>query len=153
MAATSKAEAVRSAGGLMFDRVTAGWDVVVLTADGGDPRSLRILGARSLDLDIALACRFNGIRPQVIAVDAGLCDADPRVRGRLLKALEEGGCEVRICGGHRTAPAVSGTLRHRLSAAARAFKAQALAAVATSETGGIEEVFQKGDLFHHSKSA
>lgn len=40
-------EAVRHAGGLMFDRRRAGWDVVVTTPDVAPSRALTILGARA----------------------------------------------------------------------------------------------------------
>src|SRR5690606_31689638 len=43
----SVSEAVRHAGGLMFDRSRAGWDVVVLTDDPDNSRALAILGART----------------------------------------------------------------------------------------------------------
>ena len=153
VAASSNAEAVRFAGGLMFDRVTAGWDVVVLTMKGGDPRPLQILGARPIDLEAALDYRFNGRRPQTIAIEAGLYDTDPRVRGRFARALEDADSEIRICGDRRTESAGPGAFRHRLSAAARAFKAQALVAAAASGADEVEEVFQSGDTFYHSKSA
>lgn len=47
-------DAVRAAGGWMFDRVMAGWDVRVMVAEGGDFRPLRIIGAEIADLETEL---------------------------------------------------------------------------------------------------
>ncbi|MDL4816344.1 hypothetical protein [Actinomadura opuntiae] len=147
------AEAVRCAGGWLFDRVTAGWDATVLTADRADPRPLRILGARPADLDCALASPVRGPRPRAIAVCAGLYRSDPRVRRMVLRALDEDAVEVTLWDGMRPldAGAVERTgegawLPHRLSAAARAFKAQALAAAAVpADAGGTTEFFRRGE--------
>ena len=57
--AASVADVVRFAGGWLFDRAMAGWDVTVLltdrVADHRDERPLHILGAQTLDLEDALA--------------------------------------------------------------------------------------------------
>ena len=47
-------DAVQFAGGWIFDRVMAGWDVTVLIADGADVRPLEILGAVPRDLESVL---------------------------------------------------------------------------------------------------
>src|SRR6516225_6432663 len=47
--AVSAADVVASAGGWLYDRVMAGWEVTVLLPHGCDTRSLRILGVRVLD--------------------------------------------------------------------------------------------------------
>src|SRR3974377_1817445 len=44
-------DVVQFAGGWLFDRAMAGWDVTVLLADHSDCRPLHILGARILDLE------------------------------------------------------------------------------------------------------
>ena len=52
--AANAADAVRFAGGWMYDRVMAGWDVTVLLADRSDERPLQILGVATSDLELAL---------------------------------------------------------------------------------------------------
>lgn len=127
---------VRFAGGWVFDRVAAGWDVTVLTADGAGSRALRILGARGLDLETALNSRVRGPRPRAIAVDAALYESDEQIRRRLIGVLDSG-MEIRLWGGRGAehADEVPGCVQHRLSSAARAFKAHALAAAAASAGG------------------
>src|SRR5690606_19559386 len=101
--APSMVECVRFAGGWLFDSVTAGWDVTVLTSDGVDSRALRILGARGIDLEMALASSVRTPRPRALAVDAGLLDSDETVLGRLLAVLDGEGMEIRVWGGRRAA--------------------------------------------------
>ncbi|MBV9351060.1 MAG: hypothetical protein JOZ23_05930, partial [Mycobacterium sp.] len=48
-------DVVKFAGGWLFDRAMAGWDVTVLVADHPDDRPLKVLGAQTLDLEFALA--------------------------------------------------------------------------------------------------
>jgi hypothetical protein len=123
---------VRVAGGWLFDQVLAGWDVTAITASPGDGRSLSILGARACDLESALAHPLQGPRLRAIAVQTELYDSDERVRRMILAAVESNEAEVRLWG--ETWPedfdARADLVWHRLSAAARAFKAQALAAIA-----------------------
>ncbi len=130
--AADVADAVRCAGGWLFDRAMAGWDVTVLVADHRDDRPLQILGAQILDLEYALATAGQRPPPQTLAVAADLFDCDPRVREGVLQALDQGATEVTLWG--QTWPAELdshvGLVQHRLSAAARAFKAQAFAAAA-----------------------
>ncbi|WIM86053.1 hypothetical protein PT015_14075 [Candidatus Mycobacterium wuenschmannii] len=128
--AANVADVVRFAGGWLFDRTMAGWDVTVLVADHADERPLQILGARILDLEYALATVGHRPPPQTLAAAADLFDCDPRVREGVLQALDQGATEVTLWG--QTWPveldATVGLVEHRLSAAALAFKAQALAA-------------------------
>ena len=132
--AADVADVVRFAGGWLFDRAMAGWDVTVLVADHPDERPLQILGAQIVDLEHALATAEHRLRPQTLAVAADLFDCDPRVREGVLQALDQGATEVTLWG--QTWPAelddTVGLVQHRLSAAARAFKAQAYAAAAIS---------------------
>lgn len=134
--APDTARAVRFAGGWLFDLVMAGWDATVGTVDRPDPRPLRILGARAVDLGSQLVAPVRGPGPQALAIDADLVEADPRVRRLLANALAERVAEVRLWGDRRPASltGTTGEVRHRLSVAARAFKAQALAAA----TGDVE---------------
>jgi len=126
------AELVPYAGGWLFDQVMAGWDVAVLTASQADPRPLRILGARGYDLETVLAVPLAGSCLQAIAVQANLYRSDARVRRMVYHALDRNLAEVRLWGGGWPEDLDGGTrpIRHQLSVAARAFKAQAMAAAA-----------------------
>jgi hypothetical protein len=145
--ASGFAEVVRFAGGWLFDEVMAGWDVTVLTRDHADPRPLQILGAR--DLETVLAGPVRGRYLQAVAVQADLFSSDVRVRRMAYQLLSERPARIRLWGDgwpedlHGTAGPVS----HRLSVAARAFKAQALAAAA-APAGASEdtEVFRMGRI-------
>lgn len=141
-------EVVQFAGGWLFDQVMAGWDVTVLTADHADSRPLHILGARAADLEAALARPVWGPCLQAIAVRADMYGSDARVR-RMVEILGEGQAEVRLWGDGRPQDldGTAGPVRHRLSAAARAFKAQALAAAALPmDPREVTEVFRRAEI-------
>ena len=147
--ASSTAEAVRSAGGWLFDQVMAGWDVTVVTADRDDPRPLHILGVRARDLDAVFAAPVLGPCLQAIAVRTELYDADERVRRFVLTAAEAGAAAVRPWGDMWPADfdGSADSVSHRLSLAARAFKAQAMAAASLrAEPPAETEVFRRGEL-------
>lgn len=150
--AANAVDVVTFAGGWLFDRAMAGWDVTVLVADRVDGRSLQILGAQVVDLEGALASAAQRPRPQTLAVAADLVGCDPRVRDGVLAALDRGVTEVTLWG--RTWPAELqesvGLVHHWLSAAAKAFKAQALAAASVPAIGdgviGPTETFRSGTM-------
>ena len=123
-------DAVKFAGGWVYDRIMAGWDVTVLVGDDDDVRPLEILGAEVRDLESVLAAWEQRPHPQTVAVATDLFDRDARVRQGVLEALEQGATEVTLWGEGLPAEldASVDSVQHRLSAAARAFKAQALAA-------------------------
>jgi hypothetical protein len=154
--APSTVEVVRSAGGWLFDQVMAGWDVTVLTADHGDSRPLRILGARVRDLETMLALPVLGPCLQAIAVRADLYESDVRVRRMVRTALDAGLAEIRFWGdrGPGDLDGRADPVWHRLSVAARAFKAQALAAAAAPADPAEEiEVFRRGAVRRPSQVA
>jgi hypothetical protein len=145
--APSAAEAVQYAGGWLFDQAMAGWDVTVVTVDDGDPRPLDILGVRARTFDAVFAAPVLGRCLQAIALRADLYHGDERVRRLVLAAAESGRAEIRLWG--EVWPAdLDGSgdpVSHRLSLAARAFKAQALAAAdlrgaPTAETEAFRRV-------------
>ncbi|MDT5259918.1 MAG: hypothetical protein QOD10_4998 [Mycobacterium sp.] len=147
--ATGVVDVVRFAGGWLFDRAMAGWDVTVLIADHPDARPLQILGARVIDLEDALAAVESRPRPQALAAAADLFGCDSRVRQGVLLALDHGVTEVTLWG--ETWPAELdhsvGLVQHRLSMAAWTFKAQALAAAAVPDSSiGYVETFRSGLL-------
>jgi hypothetical protein len=129
-------DAVKFAGGWVYDRVMAGWDVTVLIGDDEDARPLQILGADVRDLESVLASWEERPHPQTIAVAADLFERDDRLRRGVLSALEQGATEVTLWGERLPAELDSSvdSVQHQLSAAARAFKAQALAAANDSDT-------------------
>jgi hypothetical protein len=140
---------VQHAGGWLFDQVMAGWDVTVITVDSGDPRPLDILGVRTCVLDAALAAPVFGACLQAIALRSDLYHADERVRRLVLTAAEAGGTEIRLWGDLWPADFAgdADSVSHRLSLAARAFKAQALAVAAvTPEPPMDTEVFRRGEI-------
>jgi len=128
-------EVVKFAGGWLVDRVMAGWDVTVLISAGEDLRPLEILGVETYDLEAALEEGADRPHPQTVAVAADLFATDERVRRGVLTALEQGVTEVTLWGDHWPEELGSniGSVQHYLSGAARAFKAQALAASGDSD--------------------
>ncbi|TDC67746.1 hypothetical protein E1200_13875 [Actinomadura sp. GC306] len=145
-------EVVRFTGGWLFDQGMAGWDVTVLRSDHADPRPLRILGARVASLEPVLAAPVRGPRSQAVAVHAELYDSDPRVRRMVHDAVDD---MDRVWTWGHPPPAEpgegAGAVRHRLSLAARAFKAQALAAAAAPDAGeGTTELLRGVALLRSS---
>ncbi|MGB8389590.1 hypothetical protein [Mycobacterium sp.] len=126
--AASPVDVVQSAGGWLYDRVMAGWEVTVLLAGSSDTRPLRILGARGVELESVM-----GSTSQSLAVSAAAFTSDARVRDMVLESLDSPLVEVALWG-HAGQGWPLGVNRattraqHVLSAAARTFKAHALAA-------------------------
>lgn len=136
-------DVVSSAGGWLFDLQMAGWQVNVLVADRSDERALRILGARILDRHGESASGTGDPhRASTLVVAAELVSTDERVRKQVLRAVRRGTTEVALWGDTcpwQLGPGI-GPAQHRLSGAARAFKAHALAATGMpSETVGMTE--------------
>jgi len=80
-------DAVAFAGGWIYDRVMAGWDVTVLIGNDDDARPLEILGAQVRDLESVLEAWEDRPHPQTVAVAADVFDSDPRVHQHVLNAL------------------------------------------------------------------
>ncbi len=117
------ADVAAAAGGWLFDRVMDGWTATVLVSGEVDERALRIIGAQAQRVDALPGLTTR--RPEALAVSAAVLRAVPQVREHVEQLLEIGDTEVRVWGGQT---ADGRPLRHRLSTAARAFKAQALLA-------------------------
>lgn len=141
-------DAVRCAGGWIYDRVMAGWDVTVLVGEHDDVRPLQILGADVLGLESVLEEWEDRPHPQTVAVAAELFESDPRVLAHVRNALDQGATEVTLWGEHLPAELHHSvdSAQHHLSAAARAFKARALAAVNDAAAGSVDhtETFRCG---------
>lgn len=142
----SAAEVVRNAGGWLVDRVMAGWDVTVLIAGDDDIRPLQILGVKIADLEAAMQLWEQRPHPQTVAVAAELFVSDARVREGVLGALDQGLTEVTLWGDSwpEELDSTVDSVQHELSAAARAFKAQALAAAGDTDPVDRTEAFRCG---------
>lgn len=154
--AATVVDVVRFAGGWLFDRSMAGWDVTVLVADHPDDRPLQIIGAQVLDLEDALASAQSRPRPQALAAAADLFGCDARVRQGVLQALDHGVTEVTLWGEHWPSELDDsvGLVQHQLSVAAQMFKAQALAAATAPHAQiGHVETFRSGLLAWPSVAA
>lgn len=138
-------DVVESAGGWLFDRAMAGWDVNLHLADPSDTRPLRILGIRTCPLG-SVESVMKSPGTQAIAVAAQVCNTDAHVRENVVSALRRGLTEVTLWG-DPWPPDFHGAeaVQHPLSMAARAFKAHALAAAALP-TGAVTatEAFRCG---------
>jgi hypothetical protein len=140
-------DVVGSIGGWLFDRVMAGWDVQVTLIRDCDLRPMRILGVKTgprvSDGDLPV--------PVALAASARVLAQEPRLCGDVGAALRRGRAEVTVWGAARLATLETGArpvlpVQHVLSAAARAFKAQALAAAGIDRSGtGAVEMFRTGN--------
>jgi hypothetical protein len=145
--ASSMLDAVRHTGGLLFDRVMAGWDVVVLLEDYSNLRPLQILGAETVDLASGLEWQGRGIHPQAVAVAADLFERDTRIRDGFVENLDRGETELTLWGDTPTdIDQRIDVVQHRLSLAARAFKAHALAAAAAPVAVDPFETYRSSPL-------
>ncbi len=126
--AASGVDVVQAAGGWLYDRVMAGWEVTALLPAGGDTRPLRILGVAVSDLQSGFG--GTGVASQSLAVSVEAFAADVRVRRRVLTSLEDRLTEVALWGDGWPLGVnrVTAEAQHLLSAAARRFKGHALAA-------------------------
>jgi hypothetical protein len=135
--APSIADAVTSAGGLIFDRAMAGWDVTVAIDEPievVDDRPIRILGGRVEPLSSGQAC---------LAVASDMLVKSEPVRRLVVAALNGGTTDVLLWGRHH-APGLKcrlAAVRHRPSAAAHVFKSHALAAGGTFCAAMADEGF------------
>jgi hypothetical protein len=126
--ALSAADVVQSAGGWLYDRVMAGWEVTVLLPHSCDIRPLRILGVQALDPESQPALTES--TSQSLAVSADAFTADARVREKVLESLGDRLTEVALWGDGWPLAVNRAMTRaqHVLSSAARSFKGYALTA-------------------------
>jgi hypothetical protein len=125
---TSVDDAVRFAGGLIFDRVKFGWRVIVLLPAGEDTRPLRILGADIADV----AAPPTELREHrtALAASATMCAHDASTRSEVATALATKTTEVIVWGAAIPDDLERGSrmISYRLSSAALAFKCHAMTA-------------------------
>jgi hypothetical protein len=145
---------VASAGGWMCDRIHAGWDVSVAVAQPRDLRPLQILGVNPLVADQGFESISQGVGTAAIAIAPEIFENNEHIRAEVLETLDHGGTEVTLWG-----TAIPGELhgrvdrrQHRLSGAAQAFKAHALAAAAIppGTVGATEDLYSAGPWFDAS---
>jgi hypothetical protein len=144
--ASSVADVVTSAGGWLYDRRMAGWKVNVLLADRTADRALRILGAEVFDLRGGLeAFTDDPDRAATLAVAADVYASDLRVR-RFVSASDRRHAEVAMWGDAGSLGERFSAVSYRLTAAAMAFKAQALlaAGIANDPVAPTEALFRCG---------
>jgi len=135
------ADVVDSAGGWLFDRVMAGWDVRVAVADAGDLAALHILGVQPVALSSVISSTNP---PTALAVAGAVCRADDRVRDALAASVRSARTEV-LAWGELWPPSGGrhgAEVRHELSTAARVFKAQAAFAAGLDQAVAPFEVFR-----------
>ena len=143
---SSVADVVTSAGGWLYDRRMAGWQVNVLVGDRTGEQALRILGADVYDLSRDLeAVTDDPDRAATLAVAADLYSADRRIR-RFVSESDRRSAEVALWGDPATLDENVSAVCYRLSVAARAFKAQALLAadITTGPVGATEALYRCG---------
>jgi hypothetical protein len=136
------ADVVDSAGGWLFDRVMAGWDVRVAVANPGDLAALQILGVQTVGLGAVFGIGANA--PTALAVAGTVCSSDDRVRDALAASVRSARTEVTMWG-DVWVPSMGrpgDEVRHELSAAARVFKAQAAFAAGLDAAPTAFEVFR-----------
>lgn len=126
--ASEASDVVSAAGGLIVDALRAGWRVELFLQSGCDSRALHILGVsgRTLPSDFD----FGPHLPDAIAFAASMYDRHRGLRRFIADTARRQGADVVAWGGSwPTAPASAYSVDHHLSAAACAFKHQALKAV------------------------
>jgi hypothetical protein len=143
--ASTVVDVVASTGGWLFDRRMAGWQVNVLVADRTGERALKILGAEVLDLSGDLeVITDDPDRAVTVAAAADLYAVDARVR-QLISTSDRRRVEVALWGETDSLRENLSAVSYRLTAAARAFKGQAmLAAGMPGPVHATEPLFRCG---------
>ncbi|WP_290049102.1 hypothetical protein [Nocardia nova] len=130
--ADNPVEVVSRAGGWLFDRAVAGWEVTVAVDAPGDIRPLMILGLGVLDLGCVLRCRRQLPIPHAFAVAGDLSALGEPAREWAHRYLGSARTDVRFWGDTEyrdTSFAQASPTQYVPTRAARAFKAYALEAV------------------------
>jgi hypothetical protein len=143
-------ELVDVAGGWICDRILAGWDVSVAVSEPRDLRPLQILGVTVMTQQrLSLISDDSGAAS--IAIAPGIFENNNHIRSEVLEALDRGGNEVTFAGPSLPSE-LGGRLakrQHRLSGAARAFKAHALAAASVPHAAinGTEKLYSSAPWY------
>jgi hypothetical protein len=140
-------DTVRFAGGLIFDKATAGWDVLVLLSNCYDVRPIQILGADVADAsDDQL---LESLRHPTALLAATSLHAEEQIWPLVRAALSDDRTEVGFWDVESPTPShrPATVTRHQLSLAARAFKSHALAAA-----GFIAEPVESVEVFRCARA-
>ena len=145
---------VRSAGGWLFDRASEGWAVTVVLLEPGDIRPLQILGLPNVCADVEVGSTSDVVR--LLAASTDVLGNGARIRDDIANALDRVDAELTLWGDvlpvrlQRRAK----TAQYRLSAAARAFKSQALLAASLPQhnAGPTETLYSCSKPFLLSRS-
>jgi hypothetical protein len=135
---SSVREVVEGAGGWIVDRVLAGWTVTIISDAANDAeRAARILGSGV----VLRNAKADGPRPRPygIALTSALYDTDRELQKRIRKALDQRSAEITLIGsrpGGQCDPRLH-PVTYRLSSAARAYKASALAAAGLTNSSAV----------------
>jgi hypothetical protein len=140
--APTVADVVRSAGGLVFDRVRLGWRVVVVVPGDEDTRALRVLGA-----EVGGQSADPADPPTALAAAGTLYTGDPLTRSEVDAALATKSIEAIVWGSAEDLAGDRSAVSYQLSRAAQVFKAHALAAA------GVVEPVQPTETFWTSCAA
>lgn len=139
--ATDPGDPVRFAGGLIFDKVASGWDVIVLLPGGGDSVPLQILGATIGDIDDGAFIESLGPATALVAPADG---GDQRTESITASALTDQRTHAAFWCDSPAALNLRSftTIDYHMSLAARAYKTHALAAAGfDTESGVFVETF------------
>jgi hypothetical protein len=145
--AEDTAAVVTAAGGLIFDRASAGWKVKTYLVSPCGGRPLRILGVSHTGL---VTVDPSGQRPthlpDALVMSASLYNANSIVRQYIGAACSSQQVDVAIWGGEwpmDLAPGI-GPVEHRLSSAAQKFKWHAMVAAGVPPERTPTESFHSG---------
>ncbi|WP_260751525.1 hypothetical protein [Mycobacterium sp. SMC-8] len=118
---------VGAAGGWLCDRARAGWQVTVTIPPGHDTRALRILGV-DVEVQESLLEALCGTAGAAVAMDARVLRENAGLRAEMSALADTARAEITVWGdaGSFGPDGRFDRVRHRLSAAARAFKSRAL---------------------------
>lgn len=140
-------DVVRTAGGLIYDWSSAGWDVTVQLGVSRDDRPLRIVGAKTSSPIRRDSLRGDPLWPDAIIASHRLFSENLSVRAYFTEAVARGYAATAMPGNEWPSALDQsvGHIRHRLSPAARAFKLQAMLAA-----GVVPEQVASTELFRGS---
>ncbi|WP_063058924.1 hypothetical protein [Nocardia sienata] len=147
--APNTVDAVRYAGGYIFDRMMGGWEVVAVLTEHDDVRPLEILGATVLDLTTAMSSPVHDTWPESVLLAPDIFVSNEWVRRGAIDCLDKGLAELAVWGDELPAELACRVLsaHHPLSSAARAFKRCALGAAGIPEQAREDiEVFHSGEV-------
>jgi hypothetical protein len=138
--ASTVADLVGTAGGLLCDRAMRGWTVAAAVHDSDDVTPLTILGVGICCTSTDLLRPVKTVAPRLLVVSRGLLDSDDCSPADLLAHYDFRETEVLVCGvTRRTRPSARDLVEYRLSPASRAFKSHALAAAGLA-VGRAEDI-------------